>query len=119
MNMNETISKAIGIHSKWTFHLEQAIRLGTSDYKPEIVKSDSHCEFGKWLVTEAPATLRILPIYRDIKDLHAQFHIEAGRVLALALSGKKEQAAQEIGLGSRFKELSSTLVLKLASLKTK
>ena len=119
MEMNEIISKAIGAHSKWTFHIEQAIKSGTTDYNPKLVKTDNNCEFGKWLYNDAPAVLKGRSIYHEIKDIHARFHLEAGRVLALAVGGKKDEAIKGISLGSEYRQLSSSLVLKLASLKTK
>jgi len=117
--MNEIISKAIGAHSKWVFHLEQAIKMGASEFDPNVVKTDNHCEFGKWLYHDAPSEIKLKPIYKEIKDLHARFHLEAGRVLTLAISGKKEDAIEGIAIISKFKQLSSSLVLKLASLKEK
>jgi len=117
MEMDAIISKAIGIHSKWTYHIKQAVKTEATEYDPAIVKTDNSCEFGKWLYNDAPPELKRLPIYREIKDIHARFHVEASRVLTLALSGKKYEAIEAIRLGSEYEHLSSILVLKLASLK--
>ena len=119
MEMNEIVMKAIGAHGKWVYHIEEAIKTGVSEFNLATVKTDNNCEFGKWLYNDATAEFKSLPIYREIKDIHAKFHMEAGRVLALAVNGKKEEAKKGIGLGSEFRRLSSTLVLKLSSLKTR
>lgn len=119
MEMNEAINKAIEAHGQWFTRLQQAIQNGTSEFKPEIVKTDNNCVFGKWLYGEFPIAMRSLPVYTIIKDLHAQFHQEAAKILDLGLKGKKEEALKLMAAGSPFKMLSGKLVLTLQSLKKK
>ena len=117
--LKQEIKKAIDAHNDWKKELRKTIQSGKLKTPVNIIERDTECEFGKWLYNDATAEFKSLPIYREIKDIHAKFHMEAGRVLALAVNGKKEEAKKGIGLGSEFRRLSSTLVLKLSSLKTR
>jgi len=119
MEMNEAVDKAIDAHGQWFLRLQQAIQTASSEFKPEIVKTDNNCVFGKWLYNEFPPALRALPVYSDIKNLHAQFHQEAAKILDAALKGRKDEALKLMAAGSPFKMLSGKLVLTLQSLKKK
>lgn len=106
----ENISNAISAHGAWKERLVSAIASGTSDFDPDVVKQPDKCEFGKWLYgDDISADAKGSDYYNKSVDLHAQFHVEAGNVLSLALQGNKDEAEKLIGPDSEFTKLSSTL----------
>jgi methyl-accepting chemotaxis protein len=77
------------------------------------VRRDDLCAFGQWLMGDA--ALREAPLYADVLALHARFHLEAARVLHIALEGRAQEAAAAMEPGSDFDEASSALVAALAA----
>jgi methyl-accepting chemotaxis protein len=113
----DEISKATNAHTQWFFHLQNAIKTGAGDYDPSKVVTDNNCEFGKWMYGPLAAHRGGTVIYEEIKDLHAQFHRETGKILDMALRGDKEGATKLIAADSKSKQLSGGLVMKLMELK--
>ena len=109
MSVKEEISKAIAAHGKWKQKLRQAIDTGQCESTPEKVSQDNNCAFGKWLHYRIPDNYRQSKHYKRIVTLHADFHREAGAILALALAGKAEAARQRMQLGGEFSRLSAVL----------
>jgi hypothetical protein len=106
----ENITKAISAHGQWKERLANAIASGTSDFDPEVVKLPDRCEFGKWLYgSDISPDAKGSDYYQKAVDLHAQFHVEAGTVLSLALQGNTAQAENLMAPGSEFARLSTTL----------
>ena len=113
MDQSEKIDAAIEAHAQWAVSLRMAIVQGGSEFTPEAVRSDKNCEFGKWFYGDFPAQFKKLPIYQEIKELHANFHKEAAKVLELALQKKREEALNLMDIHSEFKRLSIALMIKL------
>jgi methyl-accepting chemotaxis protein len=103
------IDKAIAAHGAWKIRLKDAIHTGTSAVTAETAASDNHCAFGKWFY-DIPAEIRESDTGRTVHDLHAGFHTAAGKVLALALAGKKQEAEAELERGSEFATVSARLI---------
>lgn len=118
MNDTQHINNAIAAHGRWKTHLRQAMETGKSERKAEAVRSDNLCEFGKWLETCSTAD-KATERWRRIRELHAEFHKEAARVLALALAlaGRKSEAEATLALGSHFSKISADLTLALVAWK--
>ncbi len=112
------IDAALHAHAQWFIKLRMAIDKGSSEFKPEIVKTDNACAFGKWLYGNFPAKQKETTLYKEIKDLHANFHAEAGKVLELAIGNQKNVALKAVEAGSPLRQISSILVKKLNQLKT-
>jgi len=107
---SENIDKAIAAHGAWKDRLTATIASGTSDFDPTVVKLPDKCEFGKWLYgDDIPAAAKDNDYYSQSVDLHAKFHIEAGKILAFALEGNKSEAEGLMTDDSEFIKLSSTL----------
>lgn len=106
-DMKSQIDKAIGVHGLWKKRIRDAIASGKSEFQPVNVKVNNKCDFGKWLGT--------LPIsakgedYKVVVELHTKFHKEAGRILELAITGKKAEAEKAIALASEYANLTSSL----------
>ncbi len=118
MTNAEKIDAAISAHSEWFIKLRVAINEGTSQFKPETVRTDNQCEFGKWLYGKFPAELKESESFSQIKKLHAEFHREAGSILALALAGKRQEALAGMDANSNIRKCSTALVRSLNSLKS-
>ncbi len=114
----EQIIKAIGAHGKWKDRLIQAIETGTSDITLEKASADNQCEFGKWLYS-LPNTDQRTEECRHAAALHACFHREAGKVLRLALGGKKDQARKCLAVNQSFGAASDKLTTHMLSWKAK
>ena len=117
MEQTNKVDVAIHAHSQWLIRLIVAIDKGTSEFKPEIVKTDNNCEFGKWLYGGFPAQQRGSVLYKEIKDLHAKFHAEAARILSLAISNQNEEAMNALVDNGEFRKISKLLINKLTDLK--
>ncbi len=108
MSLVEEINKAVAAHGMWKARLRQAIDAGKSDFSAAGVSVDNQCDFGKWLYS-LPADDHQSPHWQKVHDLHAKFHKEAARVLALALGGKKSEADAGLATGSQFAKISLEL----------
>ena len=106
--LNEEIDKAIGAHGMWKQRLNQAIQNGSSEWSVSGVRPDDVCAFGKWL-HGLPPSVKNTPSWKTIREMHAAFHVEAARVLGLALDGKKSEAVAALSMGSAFGDLSAKL----------
>jgi methyl-accepting chemotaxis protein len=110
MTNKAEIEKAIGAHGMWKTRLKQAIDTGELDVSVATIQADNQCVFGKWLYgpTLTPADTSSVH-YKKVKELHAQFHIIASKVAALALTGKKEEAEKMMRLTGEYTALSAKL----------
>jgi hypothetical protein len=114
----EKIDNAISAHTNWFIRLRVAISEGISQFKPENVRPDNNCDFGKWLYGDFPQQVKGTPLYSEIKTLHAEFHKEAAHILELALMGKKNEALALVENHSKIRKCSTDLIGKLTQLKS-
>lgn len=110
------IDHAIAAHARWKSNLRQAIETGRSDYTVERVRPDHVCEFGRWLL-DRPVAEKLTQHYRTVRDLHARFHMEAARVLELALAGKRDEANAAMAIGGPFSKISTKLTAAITAWK--
>ena len=113
MVMEEAIERALLTHGAWKRRLATVIENDGEGLSVEEVSSDSQCEFGKWLCIEVSVGEQRLPIFERARKLHAEFHLEAGRVLALAQSKRRSEAMEAIEPTSEFVRISGALTLVL------
>jgi hypothetical protein len=112
-NLSEAVTAAISAHVAWKTHLSAAICSGESGSQVGDAARDDLCAFGRWLMGDA--SLRVAALYPEVLALHARFHLEADRVLAIALQGRAEEAGAAMERGSAFDEASSALVRTLTA----
>lgn len=112
----EKINLAIAAHAKWKHVLKEAVETRQSDRSVATAKSDSLCDFGKWLLS-LPPTDRVSKHWQTIHKLHAEFHVAASKVLELALKGKREEATAELGMTGNFTRVSSQLTVAMSNWK--
>lgn len=110
--MKDEINAAILAHGQWKARLISTIESGKSDFTPEKVGVDNLCDFGKWFHSLVGADTTS-ENYKEVLDLHAEFHKAAAKVLALGLAGKKKEAQDAMDVGSEYSNISSSLILAL------
>lgn len=116
MSTANEITKGIGAHGMWKQRIINAIDTGESEWTPAIVRQDNQCEFGKWLHSCSPQD-KSSPHHEKVKELHSTFHQVAADVLALALSGNKEEAHAKIDRQSEYSSISSQLTREMMAWK--
>ena len=111
-----SISKAMAGHMAWRGRLKKAIDSGKSDVSVDKAKVDNACPFGQWFYS-LPQEQRSSATLKRIQSLHAEFHQEAGVILALALQGRQNEAHKALGPGSKFDKTCFSLLGLLADWK--
>jgi hypothetical protein len=109
----EKLNLAIAAHAQWKHLLKVAVETQKCDRTVASAKSDSVCDFGKWLLSFSPLE-RTSQHWQTIHKLHAEFHIAAARVLELALKGKRDEAAAELSMTGDFTRVSSQLTVAVS-----
>ena len=115
MSTHDEINNAIAAHGAWKQKLRSAIETGECESTPSKVKQDCNCSFGKWLHERISSNEKKSPYYTEALSVHAQFHLEAGEILDLALKGDKNLANVKMKLGGEFAHLSSKLTHTMKS----
>ncbi len=113
-----SLDHAIAAHAKWKFRLREAIKTGQSEWAVETVRPDDSCEFGKWLNSLSLAD-RMMKEWREVKTLHAKFHVAAADVLTSAIAGRKSEADTAMAPGGAFADVSTKLVKAITEWKKK
>ena len=110
MSFKDEITKGIGAHGLWKARLHAAIDSGKVDDNIADVHRDNVCSFGQWLYgASIPAEVRGSSNYAQVRNLHADFHQCAGKVLMLTKNGKKNEAEAMMGTSGEFTRISGDL----------
>jgi len=112
MSREAEIKKAIGAHGLWKTKLRNAMSSGRAEPPSAHAAADDVCDFGRWLYS-LPQEERATGHFSRVRELHARFHQEAARVLALVESGNVPAAARAIETGSAFADVSRQLTRTL------
>jgi hypothetical protein len=107
---------AIDAHMKWKTRLENYIN-GTSDedLRVEVVSCDDRCPLGQWIYGRGGEAYGTIQAFDDMKSMHAHFHGCAGRVLATAQQGRKDEALRMLDHGD-YVRASERVKMQLAKL---
>lgn len=112
----ESIEAGIKAHFAWFDRLKKVIETGKSEFKPEIVRLDNKCDFGKWIYSELQAICDE-NTFLAVKETHAEFHKKAAELLVRALEGKdKTKLLTEVSVSSELGRLSGKLLMMLRKL---
>lgn len=113
----QEINNAISEHAMWKLNLQALIKSGKFD-APVGECKDSECDFGKWFygATITPRQ-KASPHYKQVKQLHAQFHQVAAEVARLALDGEKEEAEKLMSFEGEYTTISNSLIEALTKWK--
>jgi len=110
MGLEDEIKNAIGDHGIWKNKLRSAVDTGKIDVKISTIKSDVHCDFGKWLHRPSTTEKEKYSIhYQKVRDLHAAFHEKAALVAQHAVAGNKVAAMKMLDVNGEYVEASATL----------
>jgi hypothetical protein len=95
---------AIDAHIKWKERLQDHIQGSSSeDLKVEVISRDDLCALGIWLTSEGKAHYGHLPGFETVRRSHAAFHRHAGKALAAANSGRRQEAIDMLEAGEYAK----------------
>lgn len=88
---------ALDAHTAWTKRLEGRIN-GTNNESLNIadVASDCNCTLGKWLHDAARQQFGNSIDYKELRRVHADFHLKAGEILNNVLNGESEKAHKNL-----------------------
>jgi hypothetical protein len=107
---------AIDVHMKWRNRLETYIQGNSKeDLQVEAISRDDDCVLGKWIYGAGSERFGTLPTFAEMKAQHAHFHTCAGKVLATATAGHKQEALHMLAHGDylRASERVKMLLAKL------
>jgi hypothetical protein len=92
---------AIEAHRKWKERLS-AYALGTSTEKLDhtVICRDDQCALGKWIYGTGVTLTSHLPLFHQLKDKHAQFHISAAQVVEQVQHDQKDSALNLLKAGA-------------------
>lgn len=110
--LKDQLNKAIAAHGSWKVKLKDAIA-GKLSLVPSEVAVDNRCEFGKWLHGLKGTPAANDSRYKEILELHAQFHKCAAAVVTKALAGDIAGANASMGLSGDYANASSKLTAKM------
>ena len=104
----EAIDHAIAAHGRWNIRLRCAIETGRTVFTPETTQAEK-CPMGALL---SPTSVR----HQTIREIHDDFHREVGRILTLAVRGRREEALAELEINPDFAMVSAAFTGQLKSL---
>ena len=111
--LDKGLQEAIRQHLAWRRHFAKALESGKVD--PQQIKDDARCDFGQWL--RRSDYLKAYPQYKQIMQLHRDFHEEAARIAALLKNGQEEKAKEALrGNDGRYNQLTEKLLSALKNL---
>lgn len=109
MTSLENLNLAIGAHGLWKSRLKVAIETGQCDVVANDARRNDVCAFGKWLLSSNDQGSR----FRKVDALHRQFHSAVGRVLDLALTGRKDTALTLMNTDGEYARISLALTREM------
>ncbi len=107
---------AIAAHRQWKVKLRQAI----ADHQrldAETICRDDQCPLGKWIHGPGGAKWGKKPLFTELLQKHAEFHVTAGGVAKRINASDYAQAEHLIASGSRFTEVSTEVATILSRAK--
>lgn len=88
---------ALDAHIAWEKRLEDKIS-GTSQEMLDVatVASDCECTLGRWLHGSARMKFGESREYLELREVHADFHLNAGEILNNVMNGDREAAVRNL-----------------------
>ncbi len=107
---------AIDAHMKWKGRLSRYVS-GTSTEVLDagVVSQDDQCVLGKWIYGAGQASYGGEQLFKDLKALHARFHMSAGQIIAEVDKGNSGRAQDLLNRGE-YAKISRDINLLLAQL---
>lgn len=105
---------AIQAHHQWKLRLQAVIdKESSAELSVDVVSRDDQCVLGKWIHGIGGERFGRSAIFLRLQKNHAKFHTCAGKVLALAQAGKKEEAQVKLK-SNDYAQVSQNVIYDLA-----
>ncbi len=105
---------ALDAHAAWIKRLEDVLSGKSEEHlQPATVASDCECTLGKWIHGPAKSAMGDSVDYADLKNIHADFHLNAAEVLKDFLHGQTYTADLNL---SKLRMQSNMIQLSLVRL---
>jgi len=108
MALKDEIQRAVGAHGMWKQRLIKAVAEAQNDAASAKASLGNDCDFGKWL-HGLPPTEKSSEHWKKVQALHEEFHVEAARILELAVTGRSVEASAGMAPGGKFAVLSAQM----------
>lgn len=94
--MSLNLYEAINAHVAWKVRLHKHIQ-GTSKERldPSIIGRDDQCALGKWIQANI-GTYEDLPLFRQVRERHADFHRCAAEIVESVDRGEMAEAQRKL-----------------------
>ena len=102
------IRQHIAGHGLWKARLRDALDGGAEGLDPDDIRPDDRCAFGKWL-RAMPSSTQETAHFKNVKELHRLFHLEAAGIVELIQGGERERAETSIRMRGDFSKRTSRL----------
>lgn len=109
---SKEISEAVRAHGAWKHRLLAAALKKEADIPVQDICRDDKCHFGKWLET-IPSCERNRHHLDKVRNLHTEFHQNAGRIAQAIADGKTDEAMAALnspGFDGKSRDLSAALM---------
>lgn len=107
---------AVEAHMRWRRRLEAYIRGVSSEHlDPEVICRDDACVLGQWIHGLGGEHYGRYPLFRELRQTHAQFHTCAGEIVRVADAGQTDEAMELLEKGD-YSKTSHTVRSQLARL---
>lgn len=85
--------KAVHAHVMWKKRLQDYVDgVSTEDLDHSVICLDNKCDLGKWIYGAGNRYLANEPLFQQLKDKHASFHINAAKIVELKQIDNIEEA---------------------------
>lgn len=111
------IGMAIAAHENWKLRLQAFLSGNSSEtFIPEEICFDNQCDLGQWIYGPGRAKLGNYPGFTALQGHHKMFHYAASNVVALAQSGKSDDAKKMLDM--QFAQHSKDVINDLEKLQS-
>jgi hypothetical protein len=107
---------AIVAHTAWKNRLKAYFEKHDGSLSAAVVDLDEKCELGRWIYGEGKQWSQ-KPAFRELKNLHSQFHLAAAALVRKVNSGQAVDDELLVGSGSEFSKCTSAVVKALVKLR--
>ena len=108
---------AITVHLEWKRRLHDFIKGNKEAPDSDIVRSDKHCELGKWIYSEG-LQFSDFPAYQELVKEHAAFHQCAADVIQAVQEKNLDKAETLMVMDGQFSNASSETVGTIGRLRS-
>ena len=109
---------AIGVHADWKDKLRNYLRKPDGSIDAATLGKDDACALGKW-IHQQRGDCAGHPLFKQLKQAHAEFHRCAADIAKRAHSGEKLAAEAVLGTSSPYVRSSGAVVQLLTTMKAK